>query len=185
MKCQKVIFSAVTACLMVLGSNTAMAVDCADGSIVGSTVEEIVIDDFVDCFIANVTVEGMIRIRGANQIIIVGSVVTGKLLVANTVSAALIQNHVFGGSLIARGNTYSSVARNTVISGNLLVDETFKQAAVVENDVGGDMRVNRNEKVDVKNNTVGGNLSCQLNDRLDSFGNKVSGTKNCKSVKQD
>ena len=187
MKSQKLIVIVAIVCLLVGASSAAMARnDCPDGSITGGTYDEIVINEFVSCSIVGVYVTGRVLVRDADQFTMMGSLVEGNVRVINTVSAALVDNQVVGGNLVARGNAFSSVLRNVVPGGSIRVnDETCKreqEVSVLQNLVsGGSLQVNCNETADVKDNKVtNGNITCRDNDRLDSKDNDaIGGRVNC------
>ena len=157
--------------------------DCPDGTLVGGTYDEIVIDRFVDCYVIGVVVTGQVKVVSADQFSMVNSFVSGELRVNNVVSAFLSGNQVFGADVFAQGNTYSTVVGNTVNGGTLRVNDTtcIQQQTVVvsQNQVyNGNLRVNCNEKADVLDNHVSnGDLSCDNNDRVDSDGNRATGGK--------
>jgi len=189
MKTQKLIVIAAIVCLLVGASGAAMARnDCPDGSIVGGARVEIVIDEFVNCTVVNVTVTRRVQVANADQFTMISSKVSGNVQVTNTVSAALINNEVFNGNLLATSNAYSSVVLNVVNDGDIRVNDNDGRqdaiVAVVQNQVAdGNMWVNKNEKADVKENIVrNGDLKCFGNDRLDSFfNNTIGGTEDCRS----
>jgi hypothetical protein len=107
MKTQKLIVIAAIICLLVGVSGAAMAeTPCPGGSIVGGTYDEIVITEFVSCSVVSVHVTGRVLVRGADQFTMMGSLVNGNVRVINTVSAALVDNQVNGGNLVARGNRF-------------------------------------------------------------------------------
>ena len=187
MKSQKLLVIAAIICLLVGASGAAMARnDCPDGSITGGTYDEIVINEFVSCSIVGVYVTGRVLVRDADQFTMMGSLVEGNVRVINTKSAALVDNQVVGGNLVARGNLFSTVLRNVVLGGNIRVnDDTCDQqqeVSVLQNLVsGGSLQVNCNETADVKDNKVtNGNITCRDNDRLDSKDNDaIGGRVNC------
>lgn len=187
MKTQKLLVIAAIVCLLVGASGAAMARnDCPDGSITGGTYDEIVINEFVSCSIVGVYVTGRVLVKNADQFTMMGSLVEGNVRVINTKSAALVDNQVVGGNLVARGNLFSTVLRNVVLGGNIRVnDDTCDQqqeVSVLQNLVsGGSLQVNCNETADVKDNKVtDGNITCRDNDRLDSKDNDaIGGRVNC------
>ena len=191
MKTQKLLIIAAIVCLLVGTSSAAMARnDCPEGSIVGGTYEEIVINQFVSCYVVGVVVTGRVIVRNAEHFTMMGSLVDGNVRVINTVSAILADNTVDGGNLVARGNTESYVLRNIVFGGNIrVIDDVsggeFEQkqvVAVLQNLIlSGDLRVNGNEMADVKENKVTeGDITCRDNDRLDSKDNDaIGGRVNC------
>jgi hypothetical protein len=182
MKSLKMLVAVAIVGLLVGASGTAMARnDCPDGTIHGGTWEEIVIDEFQSCKIVGAIVNGDILIFNADQIILLNNGVTGHIVVSNVVSAAIIDNSVANGDLVARGNRFSTVVRNIVTGGNIRVRDDFcaqqQVATVVQNLVFvGNMRVDCNDKADVKDNKVtNGDITCSDNDRLDSTGNDAFG----------
>ena len=187
MKTQKLFVIAAIVCLLVGASSAAMARnDCPEGSIVGGTYEEIVINEFVSCYVVGVVVNGDVRVSNADQFTMMGSLVNGSVRVTNTVSAALADNQVNEGNLVTRGGRYSTVLRNVVTGGNIRVisdgTDDAQEATVVQNLIFvGNLRVNGNEKADVKENKVtDGDITCKNNDRLDSKDNDAFGGKvNC------
>jgi hypothetical protein len=119
-----------------------------------------------------------------------GSLVKGNVRVINTVSATLVDNQVDNGNLVTRGNTFSAVMRNVVTGGNIrVIDdvsggqfEQQQEVLVLQNLVfNGNLRVNGNNKPDVKENKVrNGDITCRENDKLDSIDNDAVGGKvNC------
>jgi len=63
LKTQQVIFIAFLVCSLLGTSDTAVARnDCPDGSLVGGTYDEIVIDEFVSCSILGVLVSGNVQV---------------------------------------------------------------------------------------------------------------------------
>ncbi len=189
MKFRMLFLSAVTACLLLASaSGTAMARnDCLGGSIAGGKFSEIVINEFVSCKVVGVYVTGNVRVRDAENFTMISSLVEGNILVTNTKFASLIGNKVETGNIVARGNLESAVWRNAVIGGSIRVnDESCGQQQVVtvlQNLIStGNLRVNCNEKADVKENKVtDGDITCRNNDRLDSkdndaFGGTVNGS---------
>lgn len=191
MKSQKLIVIAAIVCLLVGASGTAMAQllrnDCPDGSLVGGTFDEIVIRDFVNCRVVGVYVTGRVLVDTADNFTMIGSLVEGNVRVINTVNAALVDNTVNGGRLVAKGNLTSTVLRNIVVGGTIVVsDDTCEQeqdVLVAQNLIfTGNLRGNCNEKADVKDNKVtNGSITCRENDRLDSIGNvALDGTVNCR-----
>ena len=185
MKTQKMIVIAAIVCLLVGVSGAAMARnDCPDGSLVGGTYSEIVIDGFESCSVVGVYVTGSVRVVGADQFTMSSSLVSGNVRVINTRSAVLLGNQVDGGNLVARDNTFSSVLRNIVLGGTIRVidDSEEAEAQVLQNLIfNGNLRVNGHEKADVKENKVtNGDITCRNNDRLDSKDNDaIGGTVNC------
>ena len=187
MKTQKLFVISAIVCLLVGASGAAMARnDCPDGSITGGVFDDIVIDQFVSCYIVGVVVNGDVRVRDADQFTMMGSIVNGNIRVTNTVSAALWDNQVNEGNIVTRANTFSTVLRNIVTGGNIRViddgGDDAQEAAVVQNLIFvGNLRVNGNEKADVKENKVtDGDITCRNNDRLDSKDNDAFGGKvNC------
>jgi hypothetical protein len=163
-----------------------MAVDCGlkGGSIVGGTYDEIVITDYVSCKVVGVYVTDRVLVNGADQFTMIGSVVDGNVRVINTRSAALLDNYVDGGNLVARDNTLSAVLRNIVLGGTIRVIDNSGdlEAQVLQNLIlTGNLRGNGHEKADVKENKVtDGDITCRDNDRLDSKDNDAIGGKvNC------
>jgi len=185
MKTQKLFVIAAIVCLLVGASSAAMARnDCPEGSIVGGTYEEIVINQFVSCYVVGVVVNGDVRVSNADQFTMMGSLVNGSVRVTNTVSAALAGNQVNDGNLVTRDNTFSTVLRNIVHGGTIRVidDSERAEAQVLQNLIfTGNLRVNGHEKADVKENKVtDGDITCKNNDRLDSKDNDAFGGKvNC------
>lgn len=188
MKFMKLFSSVTAACLLAGASGAVMARnDCPDGTISGGVFDEIVINEYVECSIVGVIVTGRVLVTDANQFTMLNSKVDGNLRVFNTVSAALIENHVTnGGNLVAKGNAFSTVLKNFVVGGSIKVnDDTCQQqqeVLVAGNLVlEGNLRVNCNEKATVRENSVtNGNITCRDNDRLDSIRNDAFGGKvNC------
>lgn len=187
MKTQKLFVIAAIVCLLVGTSGAAMARnDCPDGTLTGGVYDEIVINEFASCYIVGVVVNGDVQVRDADQFTMMGSIVNGNIRVTNTVSAALWDNQVNEGNLVTRANTFSTVLRNVVTGGNIRViddeGDDAQEAAVVQNLIFvGNLRVNGNEKADVKENKVtDGDITCRNNDRLDSKDNDAFGGKvNC------
>jgi len=187
MKFMKLFSSAAAACLLAGASGGVMARnDCPDGSIVGETVNNIIIDEFVSCTVLGVVVKGMVRVSDADQFTMKGGVVNGSLRVENVVSAFVSDVTINEGNLVTLGNRYSTVLRNVVSGGNIIVndDECVQQqvVTVVQNLIFvGNAIVNCNEKADVKENKVtDGSIACRGNDRLDSKDNDAfGGTVNC------
>jgi hypothetical protein len=110
--------------------------DCPEGSIVGGTYEEIVINQFKSCSVVGVHVTGRVIVRNAEHFTMMGSLVNGDVRVINAVSATLADNTVDGGNLVARGNTESYVLRNIVLGGTIrVIDDVsggeFEQHQVV------------------------------------------------------
>jgi len=191
MKFQKLFVIAVIVCLLMGASSVALARnDCAEGSLVGGTYDEIVIDEFASCSIVGVKVTGNVTVRDSDQFNMLSSLVEGTVRVTNTVSAVLMDNQINSGNLVARGNAESYVLRNVVVGGTIRVNDDasggeFEQqqfAAVLQNLIlSGNLRVNGNEKADVKENKVtDGDITCRQNDRLDSKDNDAfGGTVDC------
>ena len=185
MKSQKLIVIAAIVCLLVGVSGAAMARnDCPDGSLVGGTYSEIVIDDYVSCSVVGVYVTGSVRVDGADQFTMVSSLVNGNVRVINTLSAALLGNQLDGGNLVVSDNTFSTVLRNIVHGGTIrVIDNSGRlETQVLQNLIfNGNLRVNGHEKADVKENKVkDGDITCKNNDRLDSKDNDaIGGTVNC------
>ena len=156
------IVNAVIACLLFGASGAAMARnDCPGGSIVGGEFDEIVINEFVSCTVVGAVVNGNVRVRNADQFSIKGGIVNGNVRVTNVVSA-----FVSGGNIIVSDDAC----------------EQDQEVAVVQNLIFvGSMRVNCNEKADVKENKVtSGDITCRDNDRLDSKDNDAFGGRvNC------
>ena len=182
MKPQKLLIIAAIVCLLVGASGAAMARnDCPDGSLAGGTLDEIVIDEFVSCSVVGVVVTGRVLIKDADQFTMKGSLVEGNFRVINVVSANLVDNQVVNGNLVAKGNGVSFVAKNIVTGGTIRVnDDTCDQeqdVAVLLNLVfNGNLRVNCNDKADVKENKVtNGDITCSDNDNLDSIDNDAFG----------
>ena len=186
MKFHKLIVIAAIVCLLVGASGAAMARnDCPDGSLVGGTYEEIVINEgFESCKIVGVYVTRRVLVDGADQFTMIGSVVDGNVRVVNTASAALLDNQADGGNLVAIDNTFSIVLRNIVLDGTIrVIDNTEeKQTQVLQNLIfNGNLRVNGHKKADVIENKVkNGDITCKNNDRLDSKDNDaIAGRVNC------
>ena len=186
MKFHKLIVIAAIVCLLVGASGAAMARnDCPDGSLVGGTYEEIVINEgFESCKIVGVYVTGSVRVDGADQFTMTSSLVNGNVRVINTLSAALLGNQLDGGNLVVRDNTFSTVLRNIVHGGTIrVIDNSGRlETQVLQNLIfNGNLRVNGHEKADVKENKVkDGDITCKNNDRLDSKDNDaIGGTVNC------
>ena len=185
MKTQKLLVIVAIVCLLVGASSAAMARnDCPDGSITGGTFEEIVINEFESCKVVGVYVTERVIVNGADQFTMIGSLVNGNVRVINTKSAALLDNHVDGGNLVARDNTFSTVLRNIVLGGTIRVidDSGELEAQVLQNLIfNGNLRVNGHERADVKENKVtDGDITCSDNDRLDSKDNDaIGGRVNC------
>lgn len=190
MKSQKLIVIAAIVCLLVGASSAAMAQlprnDCPDGSLIGGTFAEIVIEDFVDCSVVGVHVTGRVQVDTARNFSMIGSLVeNGDVRVRNSVSAVLVENQVKNGRIVARGNTESFVIRNVVFGDSIrVVDDVsggeFEEqqvATVLQNLVfDGNLSVLGNEKADVKENKVrDGNIICRESDRLDSKDNDAFG----------
>jgi hypothetical protein len=138
MKTQKLLVIAAIVCLLVGVSGAAMARnDCPDGFLTGGVYDEIVINQFKSCYVVGVVVIGDVRVRGADQFTMMGSIVNGNVRVTNTVSAALADNQVNEGNIVTRDNTFSTVLRNVVSGGNIRVigDGTrdAQETAVLQN----------------------------------------------------
>ena len=184
MKFMKLFSSATAACLLASASSAAMARnDCPEGNISGGTFDDIVITEFVDCSIVGVIVTGRVLVKGADQFTMLSSKVDGNLRVVNTVSAALVGNLVEnGGNLVAKGNVFSTVLKNSVVGGgSILVNDDAcaqQQEVLVAGNLvfDGNLRVDCNNKASVRENSVtNGDLTCRDNDRLDSIDNDAFG----------
>lgn len=162
MKIWKLLLSAATACLLVGGSGAAMAVDCADGSIIYDRVDEIVING-QDCYIHNTLVIGSVKVQNSASFILIDSTVGGEVKVTDSGTAILVGNSVLDGGLQASRNDYSGVVLN-----------------IVSNSIW----VNDNLQADVVRNVAGINILCSGNDKLDSFLNQAGGELDCMALGQ-
>ena len=131
-----------------------------------------------------VYVTGRVRVDTADNFTMTGGLVEGNVRVINTVNVALLENTVNGGGLVAKGNGTSTALGNIVVGGNIVVNDDSVQDQVVivaQNLIyNGILRVNFNEKAEVKDNQViAGDIICRDNDRLDSSGNRAEGRVNC------
>ena len=178
MKVRNLLANTLAGCLLMGASGAAMAVGCPTGSIIGGVVSEIVIEGTgADCTVVNVTVMGRVRVVGVGQFTMIGSRVGGVLRVKESASAALVANEVWRGPLVASLNLHSTVFQNVVHSGDITVNKNSMTATVVENSImSGNMLVKDNRNADVIENSVGGNIRCPRNASLNSFANSATGT---------
>lgn len=158
MKYQKLFLSAALGCLLVGGSGAAMAVDCAGGRIVYTTVPEIVIDG-QPCFIQEVIVEGSVQITNSPELSMFDVDVGGPVTVTGGNSNNIVRTDVLIGNLGVTGSLATIVAGNTVQAGDLVV--------------------NNNTAAVVQRNAVNGNIQCVGNTELDALGNRATGTVDC------
>ena len=148
--------NAATACLLLGASGASMAVDCADGTIVGQTVDEIVVDGR-SCHVEDVVVQGNVTVTNSEKFALIDSNVGGALRVTGGRNARIILNEIASGSVDVSNN---------------------ELAAVLANIAPGTMLVNSNAHAEVVRNVVT-NLTCTANLRLDSRANEVAGVNNC------
>ncbi len=115
MKSLRLLACASTACLFLGTSGAAMAVGCPTGTLVGVTVDEIVIDG-QSCYIEGVIVNGDVTVTNSEAITVVASVINGNLRVGSGEFANIGANQVG----LADG-----------ITGDVLVSNFFRVAVLL------------------------------------------------------
>ena len=148
MELQKSLVNAAATCLLAGASATAMAVDCANGNLIGLQVDEVVING-QSCYMEDLIVMGDV------------TVVDSEDLTMFNVSAAGTIRVIGGGNAIMVGNTADGIA----VWNNEYVNLVANAAAL-------NIRVINNLKASVKKNAAP-TLLCRENLRLDAFENEA------------
>ena len=167
MQFQKLFLSSAAGCLLLGASGTSMAVDCADGTIIGQDVDEIVINGQA-CVIWRTRVTGKVEITNSPILEMTFTDVGGPVTITGDklISRVTVANvDVLQGDLVVTGNVLAVVAGSDLQNGNLVVNDNV--AAFVS-----------------RNNVKGtppetGNLTCIGNIELDAVANLASGTIDC------
>ncbi len=144
MKTQKLsVIAAIIMLMAVAGvsctsSNAAAPpIDCPGGTIIGGEYDGIQISSFVSCKIVGAVVAGDVVAEGADQIIMIGNTVSGKVSITNTVNADLVGNQLLDGDIVIKSNAAASVIQNIVNNGSILVSDEVgaqqQRAAVLQN----------------------------------------------------
>jgi hypothetical protein len=157
MNIQKLILSAVTACLMVGASGAAMAVDC-DGIIADETVQNVTVGTGASCIVTNSNVRGTFVATGASVVVLTDNNIDGQVLIEDSAVVAVEDNDIWDGNLIVRDND---------------------QVAVTDNNVQGIIRVNRNTLAKVTRNSSEVSIVCRINTELDAAFNRAGGNVDC------
>jgi hypothetical protein len=180
---QKLIVMATIVCLLVGVSSAAMARnDCPDGSIVGGTIDSIIINEpSASCTILGVYVTGDengrgIVVRDGGLITIKDSIVEGRLAVITSNSVLIEDNEVSDNIVVRDNNGFTLVLRNVVRNGQIRVnnqDLEGQRVEVIENLIfGGNLSVNGNSSTAVIENRTDGNITCSDNEELISRNNR-------------
>jgi hypothetical protein len=159
MKFLKLVLSVATGWLLVGASGAAMAVDCASGSIVNTTVDEISVTG-QGCLIWQVIVEGPVEINNGAVVVMIDNRVSGRVRVQNSQTVLLSRNTVYNSNLVIKTNTSAALLANVV--------------------VGGSIRVIDNTQAEVRENVASKNILCANNGKLDSFFNNAGGEEECR-----
>ncbi len=157
MNIQKLILSAVTACLMVGASGAAMAVDC-DGIIEDEIVQNVTVGAGASCIVTKSNVRGTFVATGASVVVLTDNNIDGQVLIEDSAVVAVEDNDLWDGSLIVRDSD---------------------QVAVTDNNVQGIIRVNRNISAVVTRNSSEVGILCKNNIKLDAAFNRASGNVDC------
>ena len=150
MKTQKLLVIAAIVCLLVGASGTAMAVDCADGLIENTTVDEITITG-QNCLINDVAVTGDIVVVNSENLSIIDGTVGGRVRLLGSRNVTMVDVRVTG-NITARSNEWANLALNAARN----------------------IRVINNQKAVIKRNLAVGIIRCRGNDRLDAFENEAA-----------
>ena len=169
MKVHKLFMIVATGGLLVGASGAAMAQtvdDCADGIIVGESVDGIAFDARA-CHIEDVLVNGNVTITNSPAIEMLDVEVKGGVSVTGGGGrTTLTRVDAFGGNIDLSGLGFVTVIGNITQRGGEAADS-------------GNLTINNNASAFVQANVVAGNLTCSGNTTLREFFNRVFGEENC------
>jgi hypothetical protein len=149
MKTLKRLISATIMCLVVGASGTAWAVDCPNGALVGTTVDEVVING-QSCYIERLIVTGDLIVANSEDLMIWRAEVGGRIRILGGGNAIIVSTTA--DRITVRNNEYVNLVGNVVRER---------------------MRVINNLKANVKKNAAS-ILVCRNNHRLDAFENEAA-----------